>query len=141
MADDPVPGDAVSNALETLEAGETGGTEWGKTYQKWKKNGLFTGDNAYLEPIFLGNAAQQIADKELTANGAFAETGTLANQGSELGTRRNGNLLRPDYQMPIGDSGKWAILDITTPGQAPKISKYNERAKTPIMINIVYEKV
>lgn len=45
--------------------------------------------------------------------------------------------LRPDYHA-ILPNGKVAVFDITTAGQAPKISKYNIDKVTSYLINILY---
>jgi Pretoxin HINT domain len=127
---------ATSQAVKTLRTGGTGGTVWGRIYQLAKGAGWF-GGKTWLEPIFRGNAIHQIAWKLLQGNRILEEAGVIFNQGSRLGTvSRAGNLLRPDFQVLLS-KGKWAIFDITTAGEAPKIFKY-ENALAPYLINIVY---
>ena len=127
---------AVSQAAKVLEAGGTGETTWGRLYQLGQKSNWF-GGKTWLEPIFKGNAIQQIAEIQLKANFYIKEAGVFFNQGSLLGSRNAaGNLLRPDFQVQLSN-GSWAIFDITTAGEASKISKY-AHANAPYLINIVY---
>jgi len=127
---------AVSQAVKVLETGGTGGTAWGKLYQWAQKHGWF-GGKTWLEPIFKGNAIQQIANRSLSNNPYLRQSGALFNQGSRLGTKSvAGRLLRPDFQIPL-KNGNWAILDITTHGSAPKIFKYSN-GLVRHLINIVY---
>jgi len=56
---------------------------------------------------------------------------------SLLGRRSSkGTLLRPDFQIPVG-RGKLGVIDLTTPGQAAKISKYAD-PNTPYLFNVLY---
>ncbi len=55
---------AVSQAVKVLKAGGTGDTRWGKIYQLSVKKGTFA-KKPWLEPLFRGNAIQQIATTQL----------------------------------------------------------------------------
>jgi hypothetical protein len=130
--------DAVGNELRgvvdqaegILQGGGTGGTAWGRIYQR-----LPAGH--WLEDIAYGNAVQQVADQLLAGNPIMRSAGVLSNLGSMLGLRSTlGNLLRPDYQLPLGN-GSWATFDITTAGQAGKIFKYRSPG-SPYLVNLNY---
>jgi RHS repeat-associated protein len=115
---------AVGRANRVLDRGMHLNTPWGRIYQNLLRNN----PNHWLVPIARGNAVQQIADNLLANNHYLNAAKVLSNQG-HLHGRRNvkGNLLRPDYQVPLS-GGRLGIVDITTPGQGAKISKYIDPA-------------
>ena len=126
---------AVDQAIRILHAGGTGKTPWGILYQDIK------GTGSPLEPLWYGNAVQQIAETLLKNNYYVQELGVIFNSKHIRGvTSSKGSPLRPDMQVQLSN-GKMAALDITTPGSAPKIFKYNDPsdpAAVSILINIVY---
>lgn len=95
-----------------------------------------------LEAMTKGHAIQALVDRALNANTFtrnLIDNGTLLlNKGSRLGIPNSkGNLVRPDYQLDLGN-GKWAILDVTTTGQAGKaMDKYAHR-NSPFLFEILY---
>ncbi|WP_145054373.1 polymorphic toxin-type HINT domain-containing protein [Lignipirellula cremea] len=122
--------DAVSQAKKALKAGGTGGTAWGKIYQNVK------GSGGWFERVAKGNAIQQIADTRLLNNRFLTKAGVVFNRKHLLSTPGSGKLLRPDYQVRLAN-GKLGIIDITTPGQAGKIIKY-DGPDILHLINILY---
>lgn len=88
-----------------------------------------------------GNALQQIAEQLLIDNKYIKDANVIFNRGhiSNIGNA-NGNLLRPDFQIPL-PRDRVGILDITTPGQAQKIYKYSPvggESEFPQLVNITY---
>jgi hypothetical protein len=50
-----------------------------------------------------------------------------------------GNLLRPDYQVPLRGH-RFGVIDITTPGQASKIANYADSdGRTRYLLNVLYK--
>jgi len=122
---------AVRQADRVLRAGGNGGTRWGAIYQH------YAGTGHWLESVSRGNALQSIANRRLVNNIYVREAGALLNQGSLRGLRSaKGTLLRPDFQIPLG-RGRLGVIDLTTPGQAAKISKYAD-PNTPFLLNVLY---
>jgi hypothetical protein len=119
------------HADRILRTGGTDGTRWGAIYQH------YAGSGHWFEPIARGNALQSIVNRRLLNNTYALEADVLLNQGSLLGRRSSkGALLRPDFQIPLSN-GKLGVIDLTTPGQAPKISKYAD-PQTPFLLNVLY---
>ncbi len=120
---------AVQRASRLLDRGGHMNTPWGRIHQRWSNNAHIP---QWLKNVSRGNAIQQITDK-LTANNRYL---------LDINIKRNvtgswwGNL-RPDYHATL-PNGKVAVFDITTPGQAPKIRKYNVDGVTDWLINILY---
>jgi RHS repeat-associated protein len=111
---------AALHASRMLDRGLTGNTPWGSFYQRLARHN----PGHWMLPMARGNAVQQIADASLQNNRLLREAGVVFNQGHLQGMRNAaGNLVRPDYQIPMS-GGRLGIIDITTPGQAGKISKY-----------------
>jgi len=122
---------ALRQADRVLRVGGTGNQRWGAIYQH------YAGTGHWLERVSRGNALQAIANSRLGNSTIMQEAGVIFNQGSVLGKRSSkGALLRPDFQVPLSN-GRVGILDITTPGQASKISKYSDDL-SPYLINILY---
>lgn len=116
---------AVRNAKKILDSGSSYGTAWGEIHHSsWiQAPGL-----GWLRGMARGNAVQQITNELLTGNQVLKRAGVLINEGSAIGTRsRLGFLLRPDFQIPLGNN-TWGIIDITTSKQASKITKYADPA-------------
>ncbi|ANR79226.1 hypothetical protein BBB57_13725 [Kosakonia sacchari] len=120
---------AAQRASRLLDRGGHMNTAWGKIYQRWANNQYVP---QWLKNVSRGNAIQQITDR-LTLNNRYL---------TDIDIKRNvtgswwGNL-RPDYHATL-PNGKVAVFDITTPGQAPKIMKYNVDGVTDFLINILY---
>jgi hypothetical protein len=91
--------------------------------------------------IARGSAIQSIANNILIRSQRIGPLilarRLILDRGSQLELRSSrGNLLRPDFQLRLGN-GRWAIFDITTVGQLGKISKYRHR-RAPFLIEILY---
>jgi hypothetical protein len=57
-----------------------------------------------------------------------------ANEGGVVG-----NLLRPDYQVPLRGH-RFGVIDITTPGRASKIANYADSdGRTRYLLNVLYK--
>lgn len=119
---------ANSFAEKALDRGITRGTTWGRIYKD-----ILDGGERYADiPLQLarGNAIQQIADVSLVNNRYLIDAGVLFNSGHMDGLKNaKGNTIRPDYQARLR-SGKVAVVDITTSGQAGKLAKYNSAHST-----------
>ncbi|BES83370.1 hypothetical protein PEC302107_26360 [Pectobacterium araliae] len=118
---------ATQRAARLLDRGGHMNTAWGKIHQKWANN---THVPQWLKNVSRGNAIQQMTDK-LTVDNRYLKDIVRNRTGEWWGS------LRPDYHLEL-PGGKVAVFDITTPGQAPKISKYNVKGVTDWLINILY---
>jgi len=120
---------AAQRASRLLDRGGHMNAAWGKIYQRWANNQYVP---QWLKNVSRGNAIQQITDR-LTLNNRYL---------TDIDIKRNvtgswwGNL-RPDNHATL-PNGKVAVFDITTPGQAPKIMKYNVDGVTDFLISILY---
>lgn len=85
-----------------------------------------------------GHAIQHIVNKQLANNRYLQEAGTILDHGSILGIRHE-KLLRPDFQLRLSNQAV-GVIDITTPGMAPKIGKYlDEAGVTKHLLNVLYQ--
>ena len=129
---------AVRNALRTLEEGSSGGTAWGRIYQRTQGRGV-----EWFERMAKGNAVQQIAERQILQSSALRQLSddryrVLFNKGAVSGNvSSKGRLLRPDIQILDPNNGVH-IFDFTTPSQQSKIFKY-EAKSTQSLMNIIYE--
>ncbi|WES90302.1 hypothetical protein OHJ28_00325 [Dickeya fangzhongdai] len=117
----------MQRAARLFDRGGHMNTAWGKIHQKWANNSHVS---QWLKNVSRGNAIQQMTDK-LTVDNRYLKDVVRNKTGSWWGN------LRPDYHLEL-PSGKVAVFDITTPGQAPKIGKYNANGVTDWLINILY---
>ena len=119
---------AVQQANRVLMTTRVPRTAWERIYRVFTAAGLKP--PAYVR----GNALQQIADRLMESNRYATEAGSIANRQSRVASLKP---LRPDVQVPISPTTQ-GVIDITTPGQAPKIGKYNV-PENKTLINVLYE--
>jgi len=108
-----------------------------EVYQRLK------GTGESLEAAARGNAIQAIVERLIEGNRNIVP-GMLVNRGSIFGLEGpKGGLLRPDFQQPLRldpdglNVQSLGVLDITTPRQGSKISKYDDIGdRTDVLINI-----
>jgi hypothetical protein len=119
---------AVQQANRILQTNRAPATAWERIYRSYVARGE-------SPPEFVrGNAIQQIADDIMRQNRYARDAEVMMNRQSRVDALQP---LRPDVQVPITRSSQ-GVIDITTPGQAAKIDKYDDPANKAL-INILYK--
>jgi len=119
---------AVQQANRILQTNRAPATAWEKIYRGYIARGESPPE--YVR----GNALQQVADDLMRQNRYAQDAEIIINRQSRVDALQP---LRPDVQVPITQTTQ-GVIDITTPGQAPKIGKYLDSANSAL-INVLYE--
>jgi RHS repeat-associated protein len=126
---------AFSQANRVISSGGTGATRWGQVYQTLRGSGGAT------ESLARRQALHSIASNKMKSNHYVLSAQSAGysvefNRGGLLGARNiRGNLLRPDIQIRT-PSGRFGVIDWTTPGSTNKILKYGTSTDVSWMINV-----
>ncbi len=121
---------AVQQAHRILKSNRAPQTAWERRYRAELAAGKTP------DPRTFGNALQQVADDLLNANCYAIEAGAVTNQRSWVSVLRP---KRPDVQVPMTPKSQ-GVIDLTTPGQAPKLGKKYTHPDNEVLINVLYKK-
>jgi len=119
----------VQQANRILKTNRSPKTAWERIFRDYIAAGK-------IPPAYVrGNAIQQVADDLMRSNRyAQVETRSIVNRQSRVPELHT---LRPDLQVPLSPTTQ-GIIDITTPGSAAKIQKY-DHGDNKQLINVLYE--